>query len=472
MSMNGNGLSLLAHKCGPNIFDLSTGMGYASIRDQLVRAQLLIRDLRHHDSACKRVLIVGAGVAGVSAAVACSHHGIKAVVAEVKAVPFPLLRNVDSRYVGPFMYEWPSSSYNDQSYPNLELLGTPAAWTAKWISKEPMPASTLAAFLQDWLNTNPFGGVKPDFWMNSPVSAVRDHVTKYWKHFRHGKPGPGPAFKTPKHCVDLQGHKIMPGTQFQPDYIILAAGMGTERVSLGRGGEWSGKRFWQNDDLREGCIPDWNVGIFGGGDGALQDVLRLLTWYDHPLQFMAYLQNNTYVALALAKHRAELDALEQQSRLIAAWTSGTVHELVDERTECIAIELAHDADVRERVVGGLRKWHGTVHHVVREKRFGRAYLLNRFFVHLIRHCLRLSNGANPYQIYFNAKITKKETRGKGKDLTYFIRLSATQSFEVKRIVVRYGPKDPEARSMVKLSDKAADDRTSMSSIPLPYIMAD
>nr|NLU60156.1 hypothetical protein [Pseudomonas sp. BIGb0427] len=46
-------LSLLSLKVAPNVFDLSSGMHHVSIRDQIVRAQLLVRDLLHADPELK-----------------------------------------------------------------------------------------------------------------------------------------------------------------------------------------------------------------------------------------------------------------------------------------------------------------------------------------------------------------------------------------------------------------------------------
>jgi NADPH-dependent 2,4-dienoyl-CoA reductase/sulfur reductase-like enzyme len=113
-----NALSLLAHKVAPNVFDLSSLQWHVSIRDQIVRAQLLMADLCMADKDIDSVLIIGMGAAGISAAMAACEQGIPNVYVVDRAdAPFKLFRGVTSRFVGPFMYEWPSSFHADQGYP-------------------------------------------------------------------------------------------------------------------------------------------------------------------------------------------------------------------------------------------------------------------------------------------------------------------------------------------------------------------
>ena len=103
-------LSLLSLKVASNVFDLSSGLHHISIRDQMVRAQLAVRDLKRGDPELDSLLIVGAGVAGIAAALEAEARGVRSVVVvEAAAQPFSLLRGVTERYIGPFMYEWPSS---------------------------------------------------------------------------------------------------------------------------------------------------------------------------------------------------------------------------------------------------------------------------------------------------------------------------------------------------------------------------
>ena len=54
-------LSLLSLKVASNVFDLSSGLHHVSIRDQIVRAQLAVRDLKRGDKSLHSLLIVGAG---------------------------------------------------------------------------------------------------------------------------------------------------------------------------------------------------------------------------------------------------------------------------------------------------------------------------------------------------------------------------------------------------------------------------
>ena len=146
----GSTLALFAAKCAPRVFDLSSDVRNVSIRDQVVRAQLLARELLQEPE-CQRVLVVGAGISGITAAVALAAAKREVLVLEVNDAPLSLQSACDWRYVGPFMYEWPSSFFDDQTYPPLG-----AAWpaapgsTPRWPSTpagplNPLPAAALAA---------------------------------------------------------------------------------------------------------------------------------------------------------------------------------------------------------------------------------------------------------------------------------------------------------------------------------------
>ena len=120
MAGSSNTLSILALKVAPNVFDISSGLFHISIRDQMLRARTLVRDLDKGNQLvlpAAHVLIVGAGVAGVSAAMALGELVVETVVVDSAAEPFSVQKNVTSRFVGPYMYEWPSDFFDDQAFP-------------------------------------------------------------------------------------------------------------------------------------------------------------------------------------------------------------------------------------------------------------------------------------------------------------------------------------------------------------------
>ena len=76
-------------------------------------AQLLVRELLQEPE-CQRVLVVGAGVSGVTLPWPwrCQARGAGP---RDQRRPTRLQGACDWRYVGPFMYEWPSHFFDDQT---------------------------------------------------------------------------------------------------------------------------------------------------------------------------------------------------------------------------------------------------------------------------------------------------------------------------------------------------------------------
>lgn len=467
----GNGLAVLANKCAANVFDISSGMVHASIRDQIVRAQLLVRDLAANDPHCQRLLIVGAGIAGVAAAVAASHLGKSVLLVETRDIPFHLQAQVSTRYVGPFMYEWPSPVHASQDYPLMSLVMQPMGGTPKWTSSKPIRSDVLAAKLTAWLKSKPFGNPKPDFWFSANPKHIKSYVRLFSMRAAHNSIRkahgrnlrPTRPLESSTAYLDLDGNAVPPAS-FIPDYVVLAAGMGNERIELSAG--VSGLTFWEDDSLRDASVETMRTGIFGGGDGALQDVLRILTKFEHPLDFIAHLQQDAGANAALAAQLPILEALEQQSRLVGTWSAGNVYELIDRKCAHIARNLSKNPFVLAKVHDGLKPGSGCVHHFVRETFFGKAYLLNRFCVHLIRHCR-----AKRYHLHRATKVSTASKIGatyhvdvvdRGKQVAHVLDL----------IVVRSGLHEESmpGRQMIRLDSRVTSDRVSLAGIPLPYVV--
>jgi len=304
-------LSLLSLKVASNVFDLSSGLHHVSIRDQIVRAQLVVRDLKRGDPNLNSILIVGAGVAGISAALEAAKHDIKHItIVETKNAPFSLLKTVKSRFVGPFMYEWPSPFSMNQSYPvhNSTTWGSHSTAPLQWRAKKPTPACELATKLETYLLSQLQDiAAKGNSILTICVDVSSNRITRFVRNFA--------ANESARALSRLQRHK--PGSLLDfglwnattwpnrtkaeivstPNYVLLAAGMGRESVKLVAedasgakytGLNFNGPLFWDNDSLKERDSVNRNIAVFGGGDGALQDVLRALTRFDHPLEFIEF----------------------------------------------------------------------------------------------------------------------------------------------------------------------------------------
>lgn len=504
----GSTLAMLATKCAARVFDLSSDLRNVSIRDQVVRAQLLVRELLQEPE-CQRVLVVGAGVSGVTAAVALAAAKREVLVVETNAAPLSLQGACDWRYVGPFMYEWPSHFFDDQAYPPSGT-GWPAPppstpqWPGPALSArpplDPLTAADLAAHLGAWLKRQApapavLCGVDPD--------AVQDYVkdfVAYWEA-QHLSPATSP----PRPALNVQrlGGSLWCGTRpalddIEIDYVVLAAGMGNENTTLNdRWGKpaFTARRFWlDRDDLREPTTADQQVAVLGGGDGALQDVLRALTHFDHPLQMWHFLRSGRGIAAspdyptwqadktrqALDDLLPELAAIEQQHRLVAMWDptrDSARAQVVDQACEALAQRAARQPDVEAGVLASLRSGTGCVTHLMREQHFGKAYLLNRFLVHLIEACQGPNVrhlGRMSYRLLRGCDVAwAQEHHGPTQfEISYQLPGHAATSAFFDQVAVRFGVSGVPARQLVTLSKDDEAWRTSLSGLQLPFVVPD
>lgn len=486
-------LSLLALKVASNVFDLSSRMHHVSIRDQIVRGQMVVRDLKRGDDQLDSLLIVGAGVAGMSAALTAAEMGLKhVVVVEVAKRPFSLLHGVTARYVGPFMYEWPSPFHDDQSFPTHARAG----WSGRavsplsWKSKRPCSADQLAAMLTSdvqgrLLSIASRGLVAPTICVGEDPVWIANYVRSFARA------------EAARALARLQGHDPVPpipvfgyynsitwpsGNPAQatltPQYVLLAAGMGQEDRSLLRGNPvFTGKKFWENDDLLDPDTANRSISVFGGGDGALQDMLRALTGHAHPLMLIDFLQASPQVKNALRRVTPELLSADRQGRQFSTWTQARgEYESVDACCQRLAKDLARNARVVRRVGQALRFGRGQVTQFVRGEFFDKAYLLNRFLVHLVEACAvtRPSSwsGRMRVAVLRQHQATSYLPLG-ARHVVEIERLTDKHRFdhESDRVVVRYGIEKgsiPGAQ-MIQVSPQESQQRTTLARVELPFV---
>ncbi len=408
-----NALSLLAHKVAPNVFDLSSLQWHVSIRDQIVRAQLLMADLKRANPKVNSVLIVGMGAAGISAAMtACELDIPQVYVVDQAGASFELFRGVTSRFVGPFMYEWPSSFHAEQGYPSHA--STP--WSQKahspltWNAKVPISADALAKELEkcltEWIANRRKDRLSlPHLLPKIDPAIVKSFVKSFADVEKKRAAESSEKGRPETHKANFNSG----GCALQPDYLILAAGMGKEKF-LPRCRQTT-PSFWANDTLKHGSTQHQQVVVLGGGDGALQDTFRALTNYDHPLSFVQDLQRIPKVARALlAELPALLDA-DRQMRQHAAWVKGSQGQLtVDLACRKAAERLADDLAVRRSVLGNIRIGRGSVRLLVAGLHFDKAYLLNRFVIYLLWACSQKApqcpSRRMRFEVQFSTRVSK------------------------------------------------------------------
>jgi hypothetical protein len=491
-------LSLLALKCAPNVFDLSSTLQHISIRDQIVRAQLVVRDLHKGDPDFDNLLVVGAGVAGMAAALAAAALGKRVVVLDAKDAPFSLFRNIHGRYVGPFMYEWPSAIHGTQSYPprSTGMWGPWLKTSPKWRAADPVPAHQLFEALTRW-GKRALRGTNVSVFLNTDRQAT----LKFVREFAHNegvrgrkrmqRQAPGPRSRLAisetwtawtKNCA------AKAGARFAPAYVLLAGGMGSEDTNLCRyehpkikpAKPIKGCDFWGEDKLRNRGVADMRVGIFGGGDGAMQDAMRALTYFEHPLKMLTELERDKRVKRLIGLHKGDLNAIEQQSRLLVNWTAGpSAYEQVDASCRAIAMQLAKYKVVVKRVGESVRKGDGLVIHCVREKHFSKSYLLNRFLVHLIDACQ--PPGGWPQKMRYDLRfehVADDGNQNPGNPLKYRIYIKENRSGapvvpeNFDEVAVRYGIERGSIPGfqLIQMSKNPSRQRTTLAHIGLPFML--
>jgi hypothetical protein len=497
-------LSLLSLKVASNVFDLSSGLHHISIRDQIVRAQLAVRDLKNGDQRLRSLLIVGAGPAGIAAALEAVEQGVaEVVVVDARSQPFGLLRSVNKRFVGPYMYEWPGSFSRNQSYPEHGM----SPWEGRsksqleWKAQHPVSAASLANELEQHLQVRfrqikAAGKAPPTICLNVHKGWIRSFVKSFAQR------------ESARALSRLQGRKTEEPLQFgywndlvwpamepahavsKPQYILLAAGMGAETVTLVKedmsgapytGPNFSGAIFWSDDTLMDAGTQDLRVSVFGGGDGALQDVLRALTRRNHPLELLAFLERDVATKAALLRASPRLLDAERQSRQFGTWTQRNgEYATIDAVCRQLAERLARQPRVARRVSQSVAFGKGEVTLFVRGKCFDKAYLLNRFLVHLIWACRKshptMWAGRMGFAVHFeqSAVAYAQSTIG-GHRVT--IKRSTDKpatgySHTCDKIAVRYGitPGTVPGAQMIQVSPKPSRQRTTLARVELPFVV--
>lgn len=237
-----------------------------SIRDQVVRATYLVEHLAASTELAQttRLLVVGGGTAGVTAAVVASRLGVQQVMLVERAgTVMPLQSRSQSRWLDPVQYDWPASHWREQSWPVSE---TPRRFTAV---AAPFPVLS-AGIAEDWaLNfQNRASGA-----LGTGVTALFHTEALSWSRT---------ASSLSVELRDIGSGRV---TWQDADIIMLAAGFGIEDTTVPdttqAGVDFQGLDFWSDDQFETPTMGIANhkhgVLVSGGGDGALQDFVRLST---------------------------------------------------------------------------------------------------------------------------------------------------------------------------------------------------
>ncbi|MGF6808365.1 hypothetical protein OKW30_003491 [Paraburkholderia sp. Clong3] len=296
--MSESSFAVLALKNDRWSVDLSTYQRWISIRDNIVRSRMVVHGLLDANllNGRSELLVVGAGVAGTSAAIAAAAQRVPTTLIDSNYFPFATQLKCSTRSLSPYEYDWPHVNWDWDQYPSdfhrvaeydwldwpvfsrqkkmglldsLYLLGTKSAQAH---------AADLVGQLQVFMQRHP-GGAYLQFHGNTKLvrstwdKATKKHVTT----FRHLLPYDDQLVrKFNKNALPLKSNRF--------DFLINATGYGTEDSTwpCAAGSPFPipsdlSKSFWQNDTLCDRFLGHGEpprVLIIGNGDGALQDLWR------------------------------------------------------------------------------------------------------------------------------------------------------------------------------------------------------
>jgi len=351
-----------------------------SIRDQMNRARWLVQ--KAHDlgffgpkreAAYRRLLVCGAGAAGVTAAMQALNLGVETVLVERSAAPFLRQRLCTTRWLDPTQYDWSADfwtagrSWAAGRFPYPQSPPMPLPWRAdrshrialSWLSRWRValadPRLTFRRF--DWAVGTP----------TAETNAAGDVVGVRIK-FHNGASN---VFGMVLWCVGFGEERRFA----QPDY--------------------SGFAFWESDPFER---PHWGVAmpnpravVSGGGDGALQDVIRLATSKKSAADVFLKLEEDGWTIPTDVRHR--LFSAEDQAQRVLVWCrprSTDEHKALQRLHDAYeeAVTDLINADARDRVLISkvcqiLEDNPGSVQLVHPCTHFGRVYGLNHFLVLLL-----------------------------------------------------------------------------------------
>jgi hypothetical protein len=357
-----------------------------SIKDQIIRAQLFVRRafeqkiIRASSAApgangSPPLVVVGGGVAGVVVTMEAARWGVPVVLIEKNSDPFPRQRKCGTRRLDPTQYDWPARHWASGCYPFSSFAypcplpwGQPeissllaAAWEAKFLTFVSQDCP-----MHGWSVTRYFGYRFISYeWNASPPARVR--------------------------VVLQRDADARPGLPQAPPYVdacatLNATGFGEERIKASK---TVGVEFWASDYL---SLPNLNLSakgvkpevlISGGGDGALQDYLRVVTRPD--LQWARPIYEACGIPRRVeAQIREDQDAVDRQFKW--GYHAGHDHEPLQwlhKRCAMAVTRALSDSNVQTRLALVVRDPLPNVLLVYPCTHFGPVYALNRFLVMLL-----------------------------------------------------------------------------------------
>jgi NAD(P)-binding Rossmann-like domain len=318
---------LLSHSCAPFQFTFAGPLTPVSIRDQMIRGRMFTDRAIEQAiiSPSRRLLVTGAGAAGVTAAMRAAQLGVPVTLVEASHQAFGRQKSCTTRWVDPTQYDWPVDHWQQGIYP-----WTPPAMPLPWGAQR---SSAIAAVWERELRRSLSRYGHLQLLLQSTLAAItHSAATKDLSVSLNTPSGPvSGVYGAALHCI----------------------GFGVERASVGK---FSSFQFWDADPLEApqlGLAPPptpLRVLIGGGGDGALQDFLRITTGLRSAGALL-----NALPAHAQAKVTSAIQSAEDQSQRAGIWCERMHEHAVFARLHQIHLQQVYavltDAAVRQALQG-------------------------------------------------------------------------------------------------------------------------
>lgn len=498
-------LALIAHKIAPFQFDIGYAAINASIRDQVVRAQMVVRGLKKSNlltisgrAAPERpLLICGAGIAGLAAALEAERLQIGFTLVDKYRYPSGALAGDGNRFLSPTMYEWPAPLYDEHCHPLTDkdflaadtssfAFGSHAPQTMQALRKQ--LDAMVGSKLDEWLWNASTGKQHCNWYF--PEHILSDATRLRLQNLLTSEPRV-PVGELPLIQLNKVGGSSPDGAMVDIDAdcacILFAGGFSAERTVYNKI-DFRTPPFWSQDTLTEKYFglpagPDRvSALIIGAGDGAIQDALRCLvrTSFAHPIDMWHHIETaiagmtavkaataTLYFHPTLEGILRETLSTENYAAMAFAWTG---NKDVFQSIDAVHVRLCRNLlALYPRLGKVVRDMLRTDVEEVRLQRnhafFSRCYPLNRFLIHLIDAALARSTKKAPRLALGDGALKVKKWK---------VIYPASGKFRYERgykyfhmVVVRAGAETP-AFQMIGLSGMDAA-RTHFGRIPPPIV---
>ena len=383
----------------PAVYQIGCLERRVTLYSQQVRALNLVFALFHQKKLApgSRVIVVGGGAAGVTAATALAERGAAVTLLERLDTVLPFQSGNSTRWLHPHIYEWPLEGCRNPDA-GLPLMN----WSAGY-------ATDVATTLRE------------EFYRH----ARKNENLKIETGVKNVKLHPG---QTGQRIEWNESTGRFRSERF--DTLVLAIGFGLERSSLG-----TVHSYWRNDDLAQSDLEadqKRHYLISGCGDGGLVDLLRLrVRNFRHDKMLEDFVDPRS----SGTKLEDNLLRIEEAARQQVSLGEDPSDFLYDE------YQRLRPAYVDERIAGRLRQdTRATLNGPSRFPWNLNSSILNRFLASAL---IGLQQGENVGADWWRGAISHIVQQG----TEYSVQVSDGESRIFGRVILRHGPNSTLPRWM-------------------------